>query len=93
MNKHTPGPWKKVANAVIKCNKEGNPEFVVCQMTSKQYKEQGQLAMANLKLIAAAPAMFEALEIAREYILMGDRPRAEAYQRVVDAISLAKKGV
>jgi len=55
-SKHTPGPWKCVDPHVIR-----GPKNVVVAKTLDS-KEGYEIKQANAHLIAAAPAMYEALQ-------------------------------
>lgn len=55
-SKHTPGPWKCVDPHVIR-----GPKNVVVAKTLDS-KEGYEIKQANAHLIAAAPAMYEALK-------------------------------
>ena len=59
--KHTPGPWKCVDPHVIR-----GPKNVVVAKTLDS-KEGYEIKQANAHLIAAAPAMYEALKAALDY--------------------------
>jgi len=76
MTKHTRGPWKAVAGQVKAVNSIG----MMAKMTD--YPE----ALADSKLMAAAPDMLEALEIALE---QGDfQPKVK--EIIVNTINKAK---
>ena len=62
--KHTPGPWKCVDPHVIR-----GPKNVVVAKTLDS-KEGYEIKQANARLIAAAPAMYEALLWAKQYLRM-----------------------
>ena len=68
MSKHTPGPWKifdgwgssKFAPVVVDCIPDDNGKFVgncICHLASTN-----EDAVANARLIAAAPELLNALE-------------------------------
>ena len=59
--KHTPGPWNCVDPHVIR-----GPKNVVIAKTLDS-KEGYEIKQANAHLIAAAPAMYEALKAALDY--------------------------
>ena len=61
-SKHTPGPWKCVDPHVIR-----GPKNVVVAKTLDS-KEGYEIKQANAHLIAAAPAMYEALQTLVEYL-------------------------
>jgi len=60
--KHTPGPWKCIDPHVIR-----GPKNVVVAKTLDS-KEGYEIKQANAHLIAAAPAMYEALKALVEYL-------------------------
>jgi len=60
--KHTPGPWNCVDPHVIR-----GPKNVVVAKTLDS-KEGYEIKQANAHLIAAAPAMYEALQTLIEYL-------------------------
>lgn len=60
--KHTPGPWKCIDPHVIR-----DPKNVVVAKTLDS-KEGYEIKQANAHLIAAAPAMYEALKALVEYL-------------------------
>ncbi len=61
-SKHTPGPWKCIDPHVIR-----GPKNVVVAKTLDS-KEGYEIKQANAHLIAAAPAMYEALKALVEYL-------------------------
>ena len=64
MSKHTPGPWV-VRHDDMVCSKEGRI-IADCESTSYNMRPAPPIAedKANAALIAAAPAMYEALKSA-----------------------------
>ena len=76
MSKHTPGPWERRGKSVVVkgaprrnnaysgriCNVQGNGEGKT---------KINEIANANAQLIAAAPQMLEALEMAKLFIENG----------------------
>jgi len=63
MSRHTPGPWV-VRHDDMVCSKEGRI-IADCESTSYNMRPAPPIAedKANAHLIAAAPAMYEALQI------------------------------
>ena len=70
MSKHTPGPWQVSAGAV------DNPRLIVendlalpiCAMSLRGVHGDTRRMEANARLIAAAPELLEALEMAEDRI-------------------------
>ena len=82
--KHTPGPWNCVDPHVIR-----GPKNVVIAKTLDS-KEGYEIKQANAHLIAAAPAMYEALKAIQEKIsgadvLFDPNPQWEGEQARYDA--------
>ena len=65
--KHTPGPWELIAESVE--DSRGNSIAMVTGGSGRQYVEDEVNAecLANACLIAAAPELLEALEMALYY--------------------------
>lgn len=70
--KHTPGPWEQRDGDFVFV--EGDISKLICDirgwgwLQQMGYEEAGKVRIANAKLIAAAPEMFEALRLAKEEI-------------------------
>lgn len=69
---HTPGPWKASHDGLKVFNPEGPLTFVIAEMNTKVCSTAPFLAeqAANARLIAAAPELLAALEIAYRHIDM-----------------------
>ena len=91
---NTEGPWKREANTIVKRKQDGSLAMNIIGMTQVQYREQGQEAVANLRLIAAAPDMLDALFMVKQYLQLGEfyHSKVDVYKAVTDAVSLATKG-
>lgn len=91
---YTPRPWHREANTIVHRNKDGSLQSTIISMTQKEYRKLGQEAVGNMKLMAAAPAMYEALQIAKDYILLNtlNYTKFDAYKAITEAINLADKG-
>lgn len=66
---HTPGPWKRYKGAihpVLEFGGSGNAGFAICG------EFYGPQAPFNMRLIAAAPEMFAALELLEARAATGD---------------------
>lgn len=69
MSKHTPGPWRAIAQTnaaweIAGPERKGYAEGLVCRVTLNE---------ANARLIAASPDLLEALEMLwREYKALAD---------------------
>jgi len=63
MNKHTPGPWETDKVAVRSGGPNGR-QICLCEITvrGRPYDETYDEAIANARLIAAAPDLLEALK-------------------------------
>lgn len=64
MSKHAPGPWKVTSeshNPLIECE-DG---YVIAQIKGVSLSVEGFDYEANARLIAAAPKMYELLEMAK----------------------------
>ena len=59
MSKHTPGPWIRSYHGfnILTADEEQS----ICQLTNSRYVSRDERT-ANARLIAAAPAMYEALK-------------------------------
>ena len=61
-SKHTPGPWRKerygTKNQILGKEESNGSSVVICDLQGSQRNEE---ISANARLIAAAPAMYEAL--------------------------------
>ncbi len=91
--KHTPGPWNCVDPHVIR-----GPKNVVVAKTLDS-KEGYEIKQANAHLIAAAPAMYEALQWAKQYLRMpnfhpdnsyNSEEWARDYNKLADALAQAE---
>lgn len=75
MSAYTPGPWiaggRHRDGTVVT---GGNPEFVICTTDCGRtanmidYSAKRAEDLANARLIAAAPMLYEGLELARDFI-------------------------
>ena len=83
MNQHTPGPWKVYPS--------GTQTFVASVATGRivavdLYDENSNPPIeevdANARLIAAAPALLEAVEAALKFIQEGDSEPSQSYSVV-----------
>lgn len=90
--KHTPGPWK--------VEQHGNKEFPTCTefeiwnqnthvTTIHEHVEDIRIDIANANLIAAAPELLEALEMARAIVACYPR-NASDLARIDSAIAKAR---
>lgn len=86
--KHTPGPWHVIGS---RKQKYASARFIRagCAFVGKTYGHEGQPADANARLIAAAPAMLEALQACREYLIANPLPIESAPGRVLRVIDRA----
>ena len=72
MAKFTPGPWKARKTEYFNVPDDrqqivvGTEEFSICRMTASGGTDGNILAMPDAHLIAAAPDMYEALELILE---------------------------
>ncbi len=62
-NKHTPGPWKLSANQFVKGSIYGSDSYLIASVSIGQSEYE-----ANAKLIAAAPELLAACEMALPYL-------------------------
>lgn len=88
MSKHTPGPWHQVG-AWVEVEDDEIPDICSCNPESI---EQGHLkwdwetAIANARLIAAAPDLLEALKaIVKSLADQDDEGLIENAQQMIDA--------
>lgn len=77
--KHTPGPWKVVGMEVHACDDRAT---VVCEVTGAS---TNPVAVADARLIAAAPEMLAALKMA--YPLITDKAAREEIGALLNRIS------
>lgn len=85
MNKHTPGPWE-VELGIIR---GGQYRFIAdCSMISfegnydsKENEKQREITSANVRLIAAAPEMYDLLKMYSEHPVEGS-----AFDNMVDSL-------
>ena len=86
MTKHTPGPWRtryiKTLNPAIAA-----AESIVATVNSVN-PQNPEERIANARLIAAAPDMLEALEVARAHVSPALQPNI--YEMMDAAIDKAK---
>ena len=77
MSDFTPGPWRVTDGILLRVHQHGNSATIcgVHRIGSKGGVQQGN-ALANARLIAAAPAMRDALIAALEWIETECRPNA-----------------
>jgi hypothetical protein len=82
--RHTPGPWKNSGQFIVAPDPKGvHPDIYIAEIVEED--EEGRLAsrkqqQANAHLIAAAPEMFNELQILRkccEEALSGDWDRSD----------------
>jgi hypothetical protein len=84
---HTPGPW--IANSSGDVALEGDSNSIIAWCTSPDSVEDGDgPAMANARLIAAAPEMLEALKKLTA-ICPAAREAGSAYWRAIEFASRA----
>lgn len=82
--KHTPGPWE-IWSGTIVCDQEGNN---ICQFFNKN-EYDFKNAENNIKLIAAAPELLEALQYAQAYLSKGGFGRKDCLDKVTETIKKA----
>lgn len=99
--KHTPGPWKitESANAIVVMGP--NAQHVVIIPLFKEYawskeeweglnlEEKNKVSIANARLIAAAPELFEALENLMDFLFHGKKDR-QTILRATAALAKAR---
>jgi len=94
MSRHTPGPWV-VRHDDMVCSKEGRI-IADCESTSYNMRPAPPIAedKANAALIAAAPAMYEALQAAykllREWTPSGEDNQGEVEGLIENALAQAE---
>ena len=87
-SKHTPGPWKRnIPPATKYPTVFAGRNAHICYLTPLAMTNEE--AEANINLIAAAPAMYEALKEAKE-VIANLHPGFEVYQKILDAIAKAE---
>lgn len=96
MRKHTPGPWNRGVSQNIYQGEKWDPSsqqrlIAQCEPTTRTQQDWEEV-WANAVLIAAAPDMLEALEVAREYLYNPFEPdnQSRAWHTVCAAIVKAK---
>ena len=96
--KHTPGPWQNNGGQIEAPDHDLQAKHVVA--TVGTVNSQSRQDTANARLIAAAPALLEALELANKYLgkaladnLMGDcvMPVGRAFALVSDVLAQARE--
>lgn len=90
MDKHTPGPWVHYEGSNSIWSESGTAVCVLCGPRDDVKTRQN----ANARLIAAAPEMFEALNVAWELIINLGRPETNdrhhaACEKIRTALSKA----
>lgn len=99
--KHTPGPWEitESANAIVVMGP--NAQHVVIIPLFKEYawskeeweglnlEEKNKVSIANARLIAAAPELFEALENLMDFLFHGKKDR-QTILRATAALAKAR---
>lgn len=103
MNKHTPGPWIRVARANGKLGEtvcfRGTDELTATDICRVEPEDDNgaaiKVARANAQLIAAAPDLAEALQSIVAYTDMAGARSREALELIADIAraALAKAGV
>jgi hypothetical protein len=96
---HTPGPWNDDGQFIVARDPNGiHPDIYIAEIA--QEDEEGRLASpkqqrANGNLIAAAPDMLEALELARDRLEVSNYAgeEDEALETIDTAIAKAKGGI
>jgi hypothetical protein len=89
MNKHTPGPWQYVfEGGTTAFITEVDGSTIICIRTTENTTAHKNLA-ANVRLIAAAPELLEALEALLNYENLGAYERADVRQQARAAIAKA----
>jgi hypothetical protein len=78
--KHTPGPWVINANGDIT-----SPHGAICWLPSGIANKQ-----ANTTLLAAAPAMYEALQATLAYFMRSNQSHAPEVQAIRTALAQAE---
>ena len=92
---HTPGPWKHEDRTyVYALNEQGSNRFYVDVQRGRANGELTQLAelLANARLIAAAPDLLAALELARSWVAIRLGDTHDDLQKIDAAIRKAKGG-
>ena len=84
MNKHAPGPWKTTHSEVSGYRVSDSTGWGVAVVLKDVTDE------ANARLIAAAPQMLEALELAADYVKEVQGDESTDYKQVIAAIRAAK---
>jgi hypothetical protein len=90
MSKHTPGPWKIVGTIYPSIKEISGPSFMVSAVLwgTGLNEKDFQKRMADMRLIAAAPELLEALErVKATGVFLGAIP-----QEMVDAAIAKAKG-
>ena len=96
MNKHTPGPWvveegwngpRPTITAKISQTQVIDYRGLVADLEKTAFAEQAQ---ANAQLIAAAPAMYEALQATLAYFLRSQQSHAPEVAVITKALAQAE---
>jgi hypothetical protein len=82
MNKHTPGPWEHRGNRVYR-----KDSYEVAWIAGQGPHSEWQ---ANAQLIAAAPAMYEALQATLAYFLRSQQSHAPEVAVITKALAQAE---
>ena len=78
MSKHTPEPWHVIPGSPLEV---GSSEFVICNLLAPDTNES---ALADARLIAAAPELLECLkDAARDFSIMRMGNRMEKWDAVI----------
>jgi hypothetical protein len=87
VSKFTPGPWQAQKGSVKIGFRYLYPQTVYGESHAERFQREDE-DVANARLIAAAPEMLEALELALE----AARGKPYAYNKIKAAIAKAKGG-
>lgn len=103
-NLHTPGPWRvnKKVNTSVEQATAPQGMVLICQCEDPDGARLNKEDAANARLIAAAPELLEALQIAQQYVnvflirgeepLIGERLKDDSY-KIIEAIQKATTNV
>ena len=95
---YTPGPWEimESANALVVMGANSKHVVIVPLFREHEWNkeeweglnlgEKNKVSIANTRLIAAAPELYEALEAA--YMVL--KPQKSRFENYVDAVTLAR---
>lgn len=86
MPQHTPGPWEAIGTNVYPANPRTRTNRILASVENAATRNH---AVANARLIAAAPAMLEALERCLEVFQLQSLKEAP----ISDAIALTRKAI